>query len=325
MRLITLYILAVLFALPLVTQAAGLSVQFQNSPLFGEAQFMPGATVSRTVTVTNTDAVAHTLYTRATSTVSGGLEDAIDLTIISSASHFNGTLAAYYATSSVLLGTLASNETKTYTFGATFRTSAADAYQGKTTQFDIEVGWDGGEAVTDGSGGGTGSSGGTTSTGGGSGSFGVGGSGTGAEPRVLGDSTVADFMGDVATNVATIYNAGTKAVARVLGDEDIAVEATSTEEASLATAAIEKTKEAPAPHDCRIPWLIAFALMMFGRILLEVFRAREQDYHVVRASNILFLAMFVTAFAVVALLSFPCSVVTAVAVGLAYIAVMLIE
>ncbi|OGG62188.1 hypothetical protein A3C87_01190 [Candidatus Kaiserbacteria bacterium RIFCSPHIGHO2_02_FULL_49_34] len=325
MRLLKLYLLVALFALPLVASAAGLSVVFQATPLFGEAQFMPGALVSRTVEVKNTDAVAHALYTRATSTLSGGLEEAIDFTITSDTSHFNGTLAEYYGSASVFLGTLAPNETKVYTFGATFRSSAADSYQGKTTKFDIEVGFEGGEVVTDTGGGTTGSTGGTTS-GGSGGTFGVGGSGTGVEPRVLGDSIVADFVNDFADNIATVYNAGAKAVARVLGDEDIAeTEGAATEALQESNEPTKTVTQALVDTHCQLWWLLGFVLMLAGRILIEYVRAQKESYKLIRSSTIVFAAFIATAFATVILLGFPCSFVTALTVGGIYVLLMSVE
>lgn len=130
---------------------APLSVQFVPDPLFTKPNFLPLDETSGTVTITNNSDATQTILTEANHVVDndhfGNLlnlkinnEDSVIL--------FDNTLAYFFTTAGEYsLGTIASGETKTFTYTVSFIDSSDNSYQGKTLGFDVCVGFQGGNAT----------------------------------------------------------------------------------------------------------------------------------------------------------------------------------
>lgn len=127
-----------------------LDVQFEATPLFLEANVMPGDGETRTVTVTNNGTEAQDLYVTVTNEFDAGLAPIMQLQVANgSTQYFSDTFSNFFSAGEVALGTLSPNETQTYAFTASLPTSAGNAYQTKQLGFDLEIGFADGESVTD--------------------------------------------------------------------------------------------------------------------------------------------------------------------------------
>jgi|AntRauTorckE6833_2_1112554.scaffolds.fasta_scaffold00223_10 hypothetical protein len=165
---------AVLFGtgllLPQIASAQALDVQFAATPLFLEANVVPGDNESRTVMVTNNGSTTEAIITTVKNEFDGGLGNAMTLHITSGGNtYFNNTFTQFFSAGEVNLDTLAPNNSRTYTFTAALPTTTGNPYQEKELGFDLVIGFAGGEQVTDGE---DGNGGGRGNRGGGSGSGG---------------------------------------------------------------------------------------------------------------------------------------------------------
>jgi len=142
----------VLFASPAQATPPNLEVEFQNDPLFSEANFMPGDGISRWVKVTNNTPETQPINTWAINVDnSDNLGDVLYLEIKEGGtSLYNDTFTNFFNAGQVYLSNLAGNSTQTqYDFIATFNPVANNDYQGKTLGFDIVVGFPGEGQCTD--------------------------------------------------------------------------------------------------------------------------------------------------------------------------------
>lgn len=155
-----------------------LVVQFQNNPLFSEANFLPGSEVVRTVGVTNNSDTSQAVMVEAINVVdTGGLGDKLNLLIQEGGvTKYSGTLGQFLRAGEVALSPLATGVGTTYSFTVTFDSGANNDTQNTTLGFDLCVGFSGGDkrcgntTVVDG---GTGTGDTNTGTGGGGGTGGV--------------------------------------------------------------------------------------------------------------------------------------------------------
>ncbi len=124
-----------------------LSVQFQNEPLFNEANFVPGNEVTRTVGVSNNSGTPQDIIVEAINAVdTGGLGDKLNLVIKEGdVSRYTGTLGAFLRAGEVSLSALSNGTNTTYSFGITFESDADNNLQNKTLGFDLCVGFQGGD------------------------------------------------------------------------------------------------------------------------------------------------------------------------------------
>ena len=172
MRKIFITILISIFALGIfsfaspVLAAGETEVLFENGndvPLFNEANFLPGQTVTRWVKFQNN--TADTL--KATAKISSysdndGLGNWLEVEIKQGADVlFSKTLKDFFDTGEVMLTDVVGGDQKQYDFSITMKPETGDAMQGKTLNFDIQVGVGseeaiGGETPSDGTGGGGG-------------------------------------------------------------------------------------------------------------------------------------------------------------------------
>ena len=154
-----------LFASP-VSANGNLVVVFENSPLFNEASFLPGDTVTRWVRVTNNSGQTQRIGTQAINVDNDDhLGDVMHLEIREGLNPpiYTGTLSAFFAVGEIYLSELANGANITYDYSITFDSNAGDDYQGKGLGFDFYIGFLGESISTeipvggDGGGGGGGS------------------------------------------------------------------------------------------------------------------------------------------------------------------------
>lgn len=178
-----IWAVAGILAVPPVWAAADdLIVEFENTPLFNEANFLPGSEVSRWAKVKNNTAAIKSIIVEAINESDpDGLADVFEIGIYENGIKLYGTttLAAFFSAGEVSLSNLAGEGAQTqYDFLIRFVPDTDNSYQEKSLGFDILIGFkgdeggsgddgDGGESGGGGGGGGGGSSGGGSGGGGG--------------------------------------------------------------------------------------------------------------------------------------------------------------
>ncbi len=141
-----------------------IDVQFENTPLFNEANILPGDSVSRWVKVDNVSPDEHVIATKADNVSDpDGLASQLMLVISENGTElFSDTLANFFSYDGISLSALSSGVSTQYDYAVSFKDGADNDYQGKLLSFDILVaeGTDetiGGGGETGGGGGGGGS------------------------------------------------------------------------------------------------------------------------------------------------------------------------
>lgn len=148
---ITVTVIAVLagLILPISVSAQGLSVDFEDEPLFSMDNFLPGDVISKTVEVNNNSDTDQTIGVSANSVNNAdNLGDVISLSIQenqSASAEYENTFSEFFADGEVELSSLPAGAGTTYTFTAAFDDAAGNNYQTKTLGFDLCVGFVGGE------------------------------------------------------------------------------------------------------------------------------------------------------------------------------------
>ncbi|MDD5146322.1 MAG: fibronectin type III domain-containing protein [Candidatus Pacebacteria bacterium] len=124
-----------------------LVVQFEKTPLFSEANFLPGNILTRWAKVTNNDTTSHKIAAETINeTDPDHFASQLDLTIKeASTTLFSGTLADFFAVGEKILSDLPAGQTTQYDFTIAFKPGADNNYQGKTLGFDMIIGFQGGE------------------------------------------------------------------------------------------------------------------------------------------------------------------------------------
>lgn len=123
-----------------------LVVEFESTPLFQSANFLPGEAITRFIKVTNNTSESKIIAIEAINeTDPDGLATQLVFTIKEGvATRYSGTLADFFTTGETALSSLAGNGTQTqYDFTLDFGEDAANEYQGKTLGFDLLVGFQG--------------------------------------------------------------------------------------------------------------------------------------------------------------------------------------
>ena len=137
--------LAMLFvAFPVFAAVDDLIVEFENTPLFDEANFLPGDDITRSVGVTNNTEVAKDIVVEAINTSDpDGLGDVLIIEITEGITIlYTDTIAAFFAAGEIALSELAGLGTETeYDFTIGFEDGSENAYQGKSVGFDILIGF----------------------------------------------------------------------------------------------------------------------------------------------------------------------------------------
>lgn len=128
--------------------AANLTVVFENNPLFGEVNFLPGDTEEGNVEVNNGSGTEQDVYAES---VNGfdpdGLGSRMRLQVFENANPvavYDDDFDNFLSAGHVLLSALGAGATTTYTFEVSFIDSADNNYQGKSLGFDLCIGFSGG-------------------------------------------------------------------------------------------------------------------------------------------------------------------------------------
>ena len=131
---------------------AQIAVTFEQTPLFSNANLLPGDSVTRSADVTNSYENSRGVYVETLREEnSGGLGDVITLTITDekNTAVYTDTFTNFIAGGRQPLGTLDPGSTKMYSFTAAFANSAGNAHQNATLHFDLCIGLDGGNFTCD--------------------------------------------------------------------------------------------------------------------------------------------------------------------------------
>jgi hypothetical protein len=126
---------------------SALGIQFEKTPLFSEASFLPGNSITRWAKVTNNDTISHKIAAETINeTDPDHFASQLHLTIKEASNTlFTGTLADFFAAGERILSDLPAGQTTQYDFTIAFKSGADNNYQGKTLEFDMIVGFQGGE------------------------------------------------------------------------------------------------------------------------------------------------------------------------------------
>jgi len=160
-----LFILAVLsislfWVNPTLAVVDGLEVKFQHTPLFNEANFLPGNSITRWVKVTNNTGETERIVAEAINVNDpDGFGNGLTLEIKKEGSLiYSGSLSQFFNAGEVYLSELDGNgDQAQYDFIITFYSGANNTFQGKNLGFDILVGFQGIEGgLAPGAGSGTG-------------------------------------------------------------------------------------------------------------------------------------------------------------------------
>jgi hypothetical protein len=123
-----------------------LSVTFSATPLFSEANFLPGNEVIRTVGVSNNSGATQNVIVEAVNAANtDGLGNKLNLVIKEgNIPLYTGTLGAFLSAGEISLSSLLSGSSTVYSFGVTFVSDAGNDLQNKTLGFDLCIGFNGG-------------------------------------------------------------------------------------------------------------------------------------------------------------------------------------
>jgi hypothetical protein len=140
-----------MLALPTAATATDLVVDFENTPLFSEANFLPGDTVTRWAKVhNNTESNQHIIVEAINGSDPDGLGDDLLMRIADmGTTYFDGSMADFLDAGEIALGALIGGNTRQYDFSVSFAEEADDDAQGKSLSFDILIGFQGGTTTTD--------------------------------------------------------------------------------------------------------------------------------------------------------------------------------
>jgi len=143
-------VLAVPVAFAQTPPADNLVVEFEKTPLFDEANFMPGEGVNRWIKVTNNSG---SLQDIAIETINESDPDnfssQLGLVIKEGITElYNDTLRSFFDAGETLLSSLANGATTQYDLTITFNSASGNPWQGKSLGFDILIGFQGEGAGT---------------------------------------------------------------------------------------------------------------------------------------------------------------------------------
>lgn len=185
------------FSSPAKAAPADLIVEFEQTPLFSEASFLPGDSIVRFIKVTNNTPDSKAIAVEAINKNDpNGLAAEFDMSIKEGGNTlFSGTMSDFFSAGELFLSNLNGGGGQTqYDFSITFKPAGANSLQGKTLGFDFIIGFQG--SVNNNSGG----------SGGGNGGGGGGGGGGGLPPGLsIAEETVTATGADQ-TSVTVVWD-----------------------------------------------------------------------------------------------------------------------
>lgn len=121
-----------------VVRAFGpLNFTFPGSPLFNEENWFPGQTLTKTISVENTDSFPQSVAIKPVN-FTDGLGESIKIEIIvQGAQIYQKNLPDFFNEKSINLFTLNGKGQRTFDISLTMSEDAGDEFQGKTTSFDL--------------------------------------------------------------------------------------------------------------------------------------------------------------------------------------------
>ncbi|MDD5433728.1 MAG: hypothetical protein PHE77_03720 [Candidatus Pacebacteria bacterium] len=127
--------------------AAGLVVQFENQPLFKEANFLPGDGITRFIKVQNNDTVSHKIIVETINeTDPDNFAKELNLVIKKGSDVlYSNTLKEFFDTGEYYLEDLTNGSQAQYDFTISFKENTGNEFQEKSLGFDILIGFQGGE------------------------------------------------------------------------------------------------------------------------------------------------------------------------------------
>jgi hypothetical protein len=128
-------------------QVDNLVVEFQQTPLFNEANFLPGEGITRWAKVTNNSGQTQRIAVQPLNiTDLNRLGDVLNLEIKEGGvTRYNNALSTFFAGGENYLSDLANGATSQYDFTVSFYSGSQNTFQGKTLGFDILIGFQGTE------------------------------------------------------------------------------------------------------------------------------------------------------------------------------------
>ena len=128
-------------------QVDNLVVEFEQTPLFNEANFLPGEGVNRWVKVTNNSGETQRIATQPLNiTDLNRLGDVLNLEIKEGGvTRYNNALSTFFTGGENYLSDLANGATTQYDFTVSFYSGSQNTFQGKSLEFDILIGFQGTE------------------------------------------------------------------------------------------------------------------------------------------------------------------------------------
>src|SRR3989344_361934 len=132
---------------PAAALAANLVVEFENTPLFSEANFLPGSEVTRFAKFPNNATSPQAIIVEAINVSDpDGFGGVLELKITEGVNElYADALSAFFAAGQVSLAELAGDGGQTeYVFTIRFPAEAGNSYQEKSLGFDLLIGFQGG-------------------------------------------------------------------------------------------------------------------------------------------------------------------------------------
>jgi hypothetical protein len=255
--------------------AGDLLVQFESQPLFSDANFLPGNTVTRWVRVTNNTTETKYIATKAMNYSGDDLSRSLNITIKENGgvSLYSKTLLDFYNDGEIYLSNIGPGAFKEYDFEISFPGDAGNSWQGKTTGFDIGVGSQGQiQPQTYGSDSGGGSSGGVVND------EGIGGIGGGSEEgggEVGGSGEENPIIGEVKGAYTERNNQSGRITQKASGEEtsgEVAGENTEKAELTSSLAAAIGDALKGFKNFC---WLLLIVIIILILLLLSLIKKNK--------------------------------------------------
>ncbi len=287
-----------------------LQVAFEATPLFSEASFMPGDTVTRSATTTNLTTESIPIAVKAENIQNAdGLGDMMTIIIKNGATTlYTNTLTNFLNESLIPLGTLGSGAQARYDFSVRFAPETGNPYQEKSVQFDILIGISGEGTVEEGciSNCGKGGSSGNGGTSGGSSGTTTSTSFTGGQG---GDGNAPDELGEILG--AFTHRILPKSSAPAILGATASNSETTRDSAQTASVFSSLSEVLGAWGTCFVYWLIIIIIIWVLWFLYRTWNNNWERERITREEFVekriyFFIAGLVTAIVIAYLIPYPC-------------------